>query len=387
MSRKREMPKSLSATPVAGENALRTPFQALLGSELDVKPEMAHRVRHNKLIPRSSSTPLEKWRATQFSKRKAKPSAMQPWSGTMPPRWGPAVEWGPTTPEIREARRHAPPREAEHDKSNRKRGRRVKKQQGSPAVEQSNRADSPKRTVARTSSGSPSFAHPPLKHRLPGLRSMGVMAPRIGTPQKKGAGTDEACQRPSPQVFTEIRRLARDAIAKAGTHSACSSTVVLSPLSKTRAWVSRADVKRERHLHLYDLEDENDCSKDGDEAPSQVSERRQMTPVSAEFSKKGAGHYVEYLGVKKWVFDNELQDEIDRKAAGKQPKKRKDKPTDKTKSRRKFPEVGGGHSWKESSAVRTSVLFLRGCGEKPKGYENPLAGSHDPKKSILIAAK
>ena len=158
-----------------------------------------------------------------------------------------------------------------------------------------------------------------------------------------------------------------------------------------------ASPKRERFGSTMKLRDHH--AEDGSENDDSVTasnltvawpaqNSKPETPIPPEFGKRGAGYYVEYLGVRKWVVDNTMQGEIDRKAIGKNVKPTKQISDEESrKARRKYPVIGNGDPWKESSIVKTSVLFMRGCGEKPPEFTNPLDGNSDPLKKIIVSAK
>jgi len=93
-----------------------------------------------------------------------------------------------------------------------------------------------------------------------------------------------------------------------------------------------------------------------------------------------SGHWLEFLGVRKWVPDNELQEALDRKAAGLKAKKKlskadkKQKKEDAAERRRlRYPPVGGGIEFPNVPVSGLPSVFVRGGKEKPKPFTNPMS--------------
>lgn len=229
------------------------------------------------------------------------------------------------------------------------------------------------------------LAPPPVKFR-PTLRG-GLMAPRTGTPHIKQRNERGGPMRKNPAYLAEIRRLARKAIAKAPDIGRAdlnpNRQKPLSPWARDSSLPIGLPIGRQRHGGHESMES-SQRTHASTVAAEEIDENGERRDSSIVGSWETAGHWIEYMSVRKWVADNELQEDLDRKAAGKQPKK-KNRSNEEKRPRRKFTPVGGGLAWPTAchGKIRASNLFLRGCGTKPPLYTNPL----EPRQDILIAAK
>ena len=164
-------------------------------------------------------------------------------------------------------------------------------------------------------------------------------------------------------------RLARSAIAQAPDLRPHGKTHQLK-LGRTR----RRLVSSRGFMHGSE-------SSQRSHSTSQRSGQSKQEPKELEEPDVIPGHWLEFMGVRKWVPDNELQDALDRKAAGLKAKKKLSKAEKKKRQeeaaerrRRRFPPVGGGIEFPivPESGIREASMFIRGGKEKPKAFTNPL---------------
>ena len=185
--------------------------------------------------------------------------------------------------------------------------------------------------------------------------------------------------RPNPAVFTQIRHLAREAIAKAPElgPQAMSRTLKLG--------MGRRSVKKRGSIieHRSQRSSQRSTLREGT-ARSEEYAANHVVPEMTE--GLGAGVWLDFMGVRKWVANKEEQDNVNRMANGKKPKIKKTKEErariHKEREERRanrFTPVGGGVSLEDRiwpgvpvNGVRQHSIYLRGGNQKPPPYQNPL---------------